>query len=90
MYTLTLTKTEREAFDWVGDRYATGNDVADLLCECLPEDKDWDSEVDVEFKIPGNIVYQIWELSDEENDLWPCFSDELRDKMNAFLDRALT
>ena len=30
MYNLTLTADERQAFDWVGDRYNSGK-VADLL-----------------------------------------------------------
>ena len=30
MYSLTLTADERQAFDWVGDRYNSGK-VADLL-----------------------------------------------------------
>jgi hypothetical protein len=40
MYTLTLTADERRAFDWVCDRYNSGN-VADLLLDCLPEDREW-------------------------------------------------
>lgn len=87
MYTLTLTKSERNAFDWVGNRYMTGNEVADLLCECLPPDKDWDREIDVEFKIPESIAWQIKDLSDCEDSLWPCFSEELTRKMNSLIER---
>ena len=36
MYSLTLTADERQAFDWVGDRYNSGK-VADLLLDCIPK-----------------------------------------------------
>lgn len=93
MYTLTLTKAEREAFDWVGDRYATGNEVAELLCDCIPDgiewgdDGDWNCDKDVEFKIPEHIAWQIKELAEEEKYLWPCFSPELTRKMNGLVER---
>ena len=35
MYDLTLTADERQAFDWVGDRYNSGK-VADLLTRLHP------------------------------------------------------
>lgn len=40
MYSLTLTGEERDAFDWVGNRYSTGDDVADILKSCIPERED--------------------------------------------------
>ena len=46
MYSLTLTADERRAFDWVGDRYNSGK-VADLLIDCLPEDREWGDEGDI-------------------------------------------
>lgn len=92
MYTLTLTKSERAAFDWVGNRYATGNEVSNLLIDCIPDDElendgDWNCDKDITFQIPEHIAWQIRELSDEEDNLWPCFSPGLKRKMNEFIER---
>lgn len=87
MYQLILTHDERKAFDWVGDRY-NADTVACLLrmnCSFTP-DVDWDSDEDITYNIPKWVSWQIKELADEEDRLWPCFSDSLRRKLNGFLD----
>lgn len=86
MYTLTLTHDERMAFDWIGHRYTTGDDVSRLLLDCMPEDAEWDAEGDITFRIPGHVAWQINELSEQEDHYWPCFSDELKLKMILFCE----
>ena len=83
MYQLTLTKGERDAFDWVGNRYAAG-EVARLLLDCMSEDDEWDSEGDLVFKVPEHVAWEISSLAEEEDFQWPCFAPELSSKMNDF------
>ena len=85
-YKLSLTKDERDAFNWVGDRYATGDNVSTLLCGCLPDDKQWDDEGDILFPVPEYIAWEIKLCSEEENDFWPCFDDALKLKMIKFCE----
>jgi hypothetical protein len=84
MYTLTLTKAERQAFDWVGDRYAAGA-IATVLTDCLELDDEWDQDGDIAFRIPEHKAWEIRNLADEEDCIWPCFPDFLAQKMNTFL-----
>lgn len=86
MYQLTLTSDERKAFDWVGHRYDTGDDVAMRLRQCLAECHEWDDAGDITFSIPENVAWEINERSEMEDNLWPCFADELTAKMQAFCD----
>lgn len=84
MYSLTLTKAEREAFDWIGDRYAAGA-VATVLTDCLSPDDCWDQDGDVTFPIPEHKAWEIKNLAEEEQCSWPCFPPELSAKMNDFI-----
>lgn len=84
MYKLTLTKSERAAFDWVGGRYATGADVFDVLCKCLKDDEEWGQDGDITFHVPEHMAWEIRDLAEREQDLWPCFDGALRSKMQAF------
>jgi hypothetical protein len=86
MYTLTLTQDERAAFDWVGDRYATGDEVADILREYMDEDDEWSQEGDITFNLPEYAAWIIRELSEKEDSLWPCFAEELTAKMRNFCE----
>lgn len=86
MYNLTLTKDERDAFDWVGHRYAAG-EVSSLLMDCMPPDTEWDQEGDITFAIPEVTAWSINELAREEDHVWPCFDGELTMKMNEFCGR---
>lgn len=86
MYTLTLTPDERKAFDWVGNRYIAG-DVANLLqMKCQPENVEWDSSDDITFTIPENIAWHIYDLANQEEFMWPCFSGSLATKLNTLLN----
>lgn len=85
-YKLLLTKEERSAFDWVGDRYSTGDHVSTVLCACMTDDKEWDDPGDILFLVPEYIAWEIKACSEEENDFWPCFNDTLKGKMITFCD----
>ena len=41
VYMLTLSRPDRQAFDWLGDRYGTGEPIAVTLRGCLPDDAEW-------------------------------------------------
>jgi hypothetical protein len=81
MYILSLTANERQAFDWVGERYNSGK-VADLLLECVPKDREWGDNCDITFTIPEHIAWQINELAEEESYSWACFAPDLAEKLN--------
>jgi hypothetical protein len=83
MYHLTLTKGERDAFDWVGNRYAAG-EVAKLLLDCMPADAEWDDEGEIEFTVAEHVAWEINSLAEEEEYQWPCFAPDLASKMNTF------
>lgn len=90
MYKLTLTPAERSAIDWIGNRYAHGNDLYSLLlgCECPQfsedDDFDWDCGEDIEFHVPEFIAWSIGEMGRENDYLWDCFADELAKKLTDF------
>ena len=90
MYQLTLSKDERAEIDWIGSRYSNGNDLYIYLwlaSENSPDDVDWDSDVDITFTVPEHIAWGISEIYKDNEESWPCFSQELCLKMNKFLDR---
>ena len=83
MYKLTLTKTERKAFDWVGYRYNAG-EISDLLIQCSA--LSWsETDEDIYFEIPEHVAWRIRDLAEEENNMWPCFSGTLALKLNRFI-----
>jgi hypothetical protein len=87
MYRLTLTTDERRAFDWVGDRYATGHDWYKLLwgsCKQTPDDIDWDGSGEITFTIPEHVAWELNDLAQQEDWLFPCFSGELTAKLCTF------
>lgn len=86
MYTISLTAEERRAFDWIGDRYTTGDAVSRLLCECMGEDDEWSQDGDITFRVPEHMAWQIAELAEAEDGLWPCFAAALRNKMQSFVE----
>lgn len=88
MYTLTLTQGERRAIDWIGDRYAHGNDLYYRLWHdstAVPDDADWDSPADITFTVPENVAWQIQEIVKADN--LACFAPELVSKLQEFCDR---
>ena len=89
MYKLTLTKEERKAIDWIGNRYFHGNNLRSYLirkCE-FPDILQWNSEEDATFLIPENIAWQIRAGFEDENFEFACFSDELKTKLIQFCDQ---
>lgn len=83
MYTLTLTKGEREAFDWVGYRYAAG-EISGILRNHLPSDQEWHNPGNITFTIPEWAAWEIDTLATKEDHTWPCFGPGLKSKMNTF------
>ena len=90
MYTLTLTHEERKAIDWVGHRYMTGYWLYALLWlesdTIHNPDVEWDDKIDITFSFPEYIAWRVKEKGEMEDNLWPCFSTELKAKMQAFVD----
>lgn len=85
-YELTLTKDERNAIDWVGYRYGTGDDLFKTLMRGNPN-HDWDFAGDVSFQIPEHVAWQIRDLCESEDFLFPCFSPEFAGKLQDFCDK---
>jgi hypothetical protein len=81
MYSLSLTSDEREAFDWVANRYNSGQ-VADLLLDLIPEDREWADDGDITFDIPEAIAWEINQLAEAEGYSWACFAPDLVEKLN--------
>jgi hypothetical protein len=87
MYTLTLTRAERRAFTWIGNRYSNGHDMEVILWECYNGDVEWDDDADITFRIPENRAWEIADLAAQDDNTWPCFSDELYYKMTDFIHK---
>jgi hypothetical protein len=87
VYTLTLTQSERQAIDWIGHRYAHGNDLYSLLWGgeviAFPPDADWDDCRPITFHIPEHIAWEIQRIGEE--DKWACFAPEFVNKLEAFI-----
>lgn len=83
MYTLTLTKHEREAFDWVGYRSAAG-EISSLLSTHLPPDQEWYGHGDITIQIPEWTAWEIDKLARDEEYTWPHFGPGLKSKLNTF------
>lgn len=98
-YTLTLTRSERRAFDWIGNRYSNGDDMRAILIQCYATEIDWhDGEEDITFTITEPDAWALadllaWELADpayidavDGAAPWTCFAPELAGKMQKFVD----
>jgi hypothetical protein len=88
-YTLVLTEEERDAFGWVGYRYATGSDLASEIMDGSPEGDQWYEAGEITFTIPEHVAWNIVDLAKKEDNLWPCFNEELKAKMQAFVDKII-
>lgn len=86
MYKLTLTKSDRDAFDWIGDRYRNGNNMSNVFYQHMPEDKEWDDDGEITFEISESSAWEIKALAKEDNNFFPCFNDRLKSKMLRFID----
>jgi hypothetical protein len=87
MYRLTLTASERQAFDWVGNRYLTGDGWSSLLCACMGEDDEWSADAAITFNVPEHVAWELNELAEQEDFLFPCFAGELAGKLMDFCMR---
>lgn len=83
MYHLTLTLSERQAIDWVGYRYPHGDELYEILMDCIPDDVEWRDLGDITFDIPEDIALEIEELLWESK--FECFSEELASKLVRFM-----
>lgn len=89
MHELTLTLGERHAMDWIGGRYAHGNQLSMLLwCDegsqiVNPDDQieSWDDDCDITFRLTPEAVRKAEALCREDD--MACFADELRGKLTA-------
>ena len=88
MYKLTLTYNERKAIDWVGYRDWNGDSLYFLLmkCEATPEESFWNDKVDITFNISENKAWEIHQMYEDNGETIPHFSDELKSKIQNFLD----
>lgn len=89
MYSLILTPSERKAIDWIGNRYANGNDLYKLLwCQSTPSpiNADWDSDWNITFIMPEHVAWEIRGIHEQEDSTWPCFAPDLANKMQTFID----
>ena len=91
MYTIELTREERRAIDWIGDRYAHGDGLFRVLLEycswCCPypeiEDAEWHDNVPLEFSVPEAAAWKIKEIVEQDN--LACFSTSLVRKLQNFV-----
>jgi hypothetical protein len=86
-YILTLTREERKAIDSIGDRYAHGHKLYNLLwieCQASPADALWDDDSPITFRIPELAGWRIADIV-VEDDL-AGFGAELRAKLIALGD----
>lgn len=84
MYTLTLTREDRKAIDWVGYRNWNGTDLYRLLwasCDATPNDIDWDGDGDITFTISDRVMWDIRENWEFEGRIISHFDDILKGKV---------
>lgn len=99
-YKLTLTYADRMAIDWVGDRYSNGTELyrllwietpdecqsAEMPLEQIEDGVQWDGNYSITFDVPEQIAWKIKDNEEQEDSSWSCFADELRLKMERFID----
>ena len=47
----------------------------------------WDSKVDLEFRVEEHIAWQIQQIRDDDAGDWTCFAPRLKEKLNEFCDK---
>lgn len=85
---LTLTLGERQALDWVGNRYATGDDLYKHLwvyCEQSDDEQDWDDPRPMTFLFNQDNLDETYRICGEEDFLYPCFAPALVQKFEDLL-----
>lgn len=90
-YSITLTPEDRKAIDWVGYRYAHGDDLYKVLADCQaepdsdpanPDNDSWDSKVNVTYTIPEHHAWTIRDIIELDN--LACFAECLTSKLWEF------
>lgn len=70
MYFMTLTKSDRQAIDWIGDRYSHGSDLKKILeseeVKATP-DQPWDSDLAITYHLPEYKAWELQEIVEEGN-----------------------
>lgn len=97
MYKLILTRSERDAIDWIGNRYPHGDDLFRLLwveCDCRRVDNNelaeaWDERGEFEFSMTKDIWQRIRDIRAQDAGDWTCFAPALKDKLNQFCDKEI-
>jgi hypothetical protein len=90
-YTLTLTKSEREAMEWIGDRYYWGRKLLDILTirgDAVMELDTADAwgYCDVTYTVPEHVAWEIRDNLESEDGFMPCAGSELSAKLRQFCD----
>jgi hypothetical protein len=67
----------------VGDRYNSGK-IADLLMECIPEDRGWGDDRDLMCQSPEHVAWRVRDLAEDEGYSWACFSPAIAAKLSDF------
>lgn len=86
-YTLTLTHGERQAIDWIGERYSHGVELSLLLwsdSKVMDDHAEWDDDCDMVFTVPESVAWEIARIVEEGLD---CFSPTLVRKLREFADK---
>lgn len=87
MYTLTLTREDRKAIDWIGNRYAHGNHLFLLLASLDWGETDWSDLDNMTFEVDEPTAWRIAEIREECEGRWDCFGPELVEKLEEFCGR---
>lgn len=85
-YQLTLTYDQRRGIDFVGHRNRNGNDLYDILMECIPEDVEWGEKKTITFNVPEHLAWEILQIREDE-DGWPYFVESFVQIMENFCDK---
>ena len=86
MYQLTLTATERQSIDHIGDSYDHGYKLYRLLWveSVATEDVDWDHKGSITFNVPEHVAWAIHECGHNSEMRWDLFGPELAAKLTDF------
>lgn len=95
-YKITLSKSHRQLIDWIGHRYAHGDDLCYALCESddwefsaigVSDDEDggWDSPGDITFNLSEPEAWRIRDILDVC--LYDCASPSFIRAIRDFLEK---
>jgi hypothetical protein len=88
MYSLTLTGSERRTIDWIGNRYAHGDQLYDVLRRCKYDPAlAWTDDCDITFDIPEHKAWQISDIADASWHRWDCSGPALASKLEDFISK---